>query len=197
MHNKKVNVNISAIFHPCLDSHISITVCVCLHCTRTTEEVAFGIMMCTHVLQSCSPKQGDKKTKQIQRINAGNIKKDNAEDWWWEWEEICGQFKYETASLQIWDLRKKNHTKLYYWIKLCNQWMNVFKKYSPEWKCVWFWEVFLSLFDKAFKWNLLQRDALQIDGNLKEKEARLQLGNCKETDYGDRAVWVECSRLSC
>lgn len=41
----------------------SIILCVGLHCTRTTEEVAFGIMMCTHVLQSSSPKQRQENKK--------------------------------------------------------------------------------------------------------------------------------------
>lgn len=64
----------SAIIHPCLVSHISLR-CVCvliLHCTHTTEDAAFGILIRTHVLQSCTPQQGDmrRQNKQIYRINA-------------------------------------------------------------------------------------------------------------------------------
>lgn len=92
MYNKKVNVNISAIFfHPCLDSHIPLLCVLFLHCTRTTEEVAFGIMMCntrSPELFSKTGRQEGKKTKQktkqkkqqIYRIHAGNIKKENADD---------------------------------------------------------------------------------------------------------------------
>lgn len=46
---KKLMLASLPLFYPCLDSHIPL---LCLHCTHTTEEAAFGITICTHVLQN-------------------------------------------------------------------------------------------------------------------------------------------------
>lgn len=170
---KKVNVNIFALFR----FTYSIAVCVGLHCTRTTEEVAFGIMMCTHSSSELFSKTGRRKTgKQNSYMQH---KTENAEEIW-EQAKLVWLSIYRALTITRLDNRfveEKNHCHLINLLKddkLISE-----KKLGCEMCSIVRWYFF---FDKAF-WETCCRYAWQINRNLPLKEARLVLGIYEGKDF--------------